>query len=411
MSGVEGSKGFAAFRHRDFSIFIVAKGLATLSLNMVMVALAYQIYDLTGDPMNLAYIGLAILAPSLGFALVTGYVADRNDRRVVTSVCYVGMLVATLLFAAFSLFGDWTRIWPIYAILLLLGTARAFYQPAQNAIVPNLVPTEVYPNAVAWNTSITKLGQITGPMAGGLLYLAGPELVYLSAGGIFLVSILGTMMVKARIPSTGKAPLSLSVLVAGFAYVWHKKVILGAISLDLFVVLLSTVTALLPIFAKDVLEVGAAGAGMMRSAIAVGGVLTALVLTQLAMTRAVGTIMFTTVGLFGVATLMFGFSTWFPLSLLAMALLGATDMVSVYIRQTLVQIATPDAMRGRVSAVNAVFINTSNELGEFRAGAMAAWIGAVPAALVGGVAALVIAGGFWKLFPDLARVQRMDRAL
>ncbi|MBT6801486.1 MAG: MFS transporter, partial [Rhodospirillales bacterium] len=219
------------------------------------------------------------------------------------------------------------------------------------------------------------------------------------------------LMIKTRIAREGRGPITMEVLFAGVAYVFEKKVILGAITLDLFVVLLGGATALLPVFAKDILDVGAGGAGLLRAAIAVGGISTALVLTQITLTRAAGRIMFITVFIFGLATITFGLSSWFALSLLAMFVLGASDMVSVYIRQTLIQLATPDEKRGRVSAVNSIFINTSNEIGEFRAGVMAAWLGAVPAVVIGGVGSVIIAGLFWRLFPDLAKVERVDRTM
>jgi MFS family permease len=219
------------------------------------------------------------------------------------------------------------------------------------------------------------------------------------------------LLIHTRTQRGGREPVSQRILLAGVQYVWNKKVVLGAITLDLFVVLLGGATALLPIYAKDILDVGASGAGILRSAIAFGGVGTALVLTQIAINRNVGRIMFICVTIFGICTIVFGYSTWFFLSVAAMTVLGAADMVSVYIRQTLIQMATPDEMRGRVSAVNSVFISTSNEIGEFRAGVAAAWIGAVPAVVLGGIGSIIIAGAFWKLFPDLARVQRMDRSL
>ena len=236
-------------------------------------------------------------------------------------------------------------------------------------------------------------------------------MVYGIAAGIFAVGTASILLIRTRIHREGKEPISLKILLAGVEYVFHKKVVFGAITLDLFVVLLGGATALLPVYAKDILDVGAWGAGLLRSAMAAGGVGTALILTQIAITRNLGRILFICVTIFGICTIVFGLSTWFALSVAAMAVLGAADMISVYIRQTLVQMATPDDMRGRVSAVNSVFVSTSNEIGEFRAGVVAAWIGAVPAVVLGGIGSVMIAGGFWKLFPELAHVQRMDRSL
>jgi MFS family permease len=402
--------GLVAFRHRDFRLLLFSKLFVSLALHMVMVAIAYQIYDLTNDPMNLAYIGLAIFAPGLGFALVTGYVADLFDRRLVLAVCYLVMLVSAVLFMVFSL-SEPSEVWPAFLILVLYGSGRAFYMPAANALLPNLVPEAEFPNAVAWTTSANKTSQVCGPAIGGYLYLLGPETVYGIAAVVFAIGIIFTLMIRTRTVRGGKEPISLRILLAGVHYVCNKKVVLGAITLDLFVVFLGGATALLPVYAKDILEVGAAGAGLLRSAIAFGAVATALVLTLIAITRNVGRIMFICVTIFGICTIVFGFSTSFALSLAAMVILGAADMVSVYIRQTLILMATPDEMRGRVSAVNAVFISTSNEIGEFRAGSVAALIGAVPAVVVGGIGSVIIAGLFWKLFPELANVQRIDRAI
>ncbi len=408
--GPAAKKGVVAFRHRDFRLLIFGKLFTSLSLHMVMVVIAYQIYDLTGDPLNLAYIGLAIFVPGLGFALVTGYVVDRFDRRLVLAGCYLVMLISAVLFTLFALSGT-KEVWPAFMILVFYGSGRAFYMPCTNALLPNLVPVEEFPNAVAWNTSASKLSQICGPAIGGFIYLAGPEVAYGSAAVGFSVGILTAAMIRTRSQRKDEEPVSLGTLLAGVRYVWGKKVVLGAISLDLFVVLAAGATALLPVYAKDILDVGALGAGLLRSAVAAGAVVTLLLLTQVALTRDVGRIMFACVFIFGGATTVFGMSTWFALSLAAMAVLGAADAFSVVIRQTLIQVATPDRMRGRVSAVNAVFISTSNEIGEVRAGFVAAWIGAVPTVVIGGILSVLIAGLCWKLFPELANLQRVDRSI
>ncbi|MEE8444935.1 MAG: MFS transporter [Alphaproteobacteria bacterium] len=405
-----GSRGFAAFRQRDFRWLIFGKVCSWTGLHMMMVAIAYQVYDLTGDVMNLAYIGLSIFAPAMGLALFTGYVADRFDRRRVLAICFVVMLGSALLFLIITLSGM-PDVWPVFAVLVLLGAGRAFYMPAANSLVPNLVPIADLPNALAWNTSIHKIGQVVGPALGGMLYLAGPEIVYATASAGFVVAIIATSMIRTRVERAGREPISLGTLLAGLRYVYSKNVLFGAITLDLFVVLLGGVTALFPVFAKDILEVGASGAGFLRSAMAAGAVLSGLALTQIALDRAVGRILFFTIFIYGAATLAFGLSEIYWLSLLAMGVIGASDMVSVYIRVTLLQIATPDEMRGRVNAVNSVFTGASNEIGEFRAGAMAALIGVVPAVLVGGIGAIVVTAAGWKLFPDLVRIERMDREL
>ena len=399
-----------ALRYRDFSLTFAGRAFSWIAYQMVLVAVFYQVYDQTGELMNLAYIGLAAFAPAIGFALFTGYVADLYDRRLVIAVCYGLMLVASLVFCAMTLAGT-VDLMAVLAAVAFLGTARAFYQPASNAIVPNQVPAAMFPNAVAWHTSIGKIAQVVGPALGGVIYLAGPEVVYATAAAGCAVGIAAMALVRTRTERTGRAKTSLAVLLAGLRYVYDKKIVFGAITVDLFVVLLGGVTALLPVYAKDILGVGPSGAGLLRSAMAAGAVVMGLALTQVAMNRAVGRILFVSIAIYGAATVVFGFSELFWLSIAAMATLGAADMASVFIRTTLLQIATPDEMRGRVSAVNAVFTGASNELGEFRAGAMAALIGTVPAVVFGGLGSLVVAAAFWKLFPELAKVERMDRVL
>lgn len=402
--------GRAALRYSDIRLLLFSKLFGWISLHMVLVAIAYQVYDVTGDVMNLAYIGLATFAPAVGFSLFTGYTADLFDRKIVMAICFSVILFSTVLFLLWSL-GSKSDVWPVFCILLILGTGRAFYQPASNSLVPNLVPPEIFPNAVAWHTSTNKVAQMVGPAIGGMVYLLGPEYVY---GFSVLGLAIGTFligMIKTKTKKLSKEPTSLRVLLAGLSYVYNKKIVFGAITVDLFVVLCASVTALLPVFAKDILEVGPSGAGFLRSAIAIGSLPTALLLTQITIDRAVGKILFISIYVFGAATILFGLSQVYWLSLLAMVIIGVGDMVSVYIRHTLIQIATPDNMRGRVSAVDAVFTGASNEIGEFRAGLMAAMIGAVPAVLLGGLGCFLITAVCWKIFPELTKVERMDRNL
>ena len=402
--------GMAALRYRDVQLLMIGKVFGWIPLFMVITAIGYQVYDVTGKVENLAYIGLATFAPALGLSLITGYVADLFDRKKVVGCCYARVGVSAVLFLLWSL-GDQTEIWPVFAILLLLGTGRAFYHPAANSLVPNLVPPEIFPNAVAWHTSTNKIAQTIGPMLGGFIYLAGPEYVYaISACGL-AVGAITSFFIKTKTTRAGKEPTSWRVLFAGLRYVYDKKIIFGAITLDLFVVLLGGVTALLPVFAKDILDVGPAGAGMLRGAIAAGSLATGIALTRISMTRSVGVTLYISILVFGGATILFGLSTSLWLSLVAMVIVGIGDMVSVYIRVTLIQIATPDDMRGRVSAVNSVFTGASNEIGEFRAGMMAAAFSAVPAVLFGGIGCFAVAGICWAAFPELRKVQRMDREL
>jgi len=378
---------------------------------MIMGAVPFQIYDLTRDTLNLAYIGLATFAPAVGFALFTGYVADLFDRRLVIAICFGLIATASILLLVLS-FTGFSQIWPAFLILAIMGTGRAFYQPAANSFVPNLVPAEIFPNAVAWHTSTNKIAQTVGPAIGGVVYeLYGPEIVYGSAAIGITIGTLIVLFIRTHTTRELREPTTLSVLLAGIRYVFQKKIVLGAITLDLFAVLLGGVTILLPVYAIDILHVGAAGAGFLRSAIAAGSLVTGLALTLITMERSVGIILYVSIILFGAATILFGLSEIFWLSVLAMLIVGVADMVSVYIRVTLIQIATPDEMRGRVSAVNSVFTGASNEIGEARAGAMATLIGPVAAVVFGGVCSILVTIICWRLFPALTQVQRMDKSL
>lgn len=403
--------GLAAIRYRDFRFLLIGKLFAWIALHMVMGAVPFQVYDVTRDTMNLAYIGLATFAPAMGFALITGYVADLFDRRLVVTICYaiIGVAAALLYFLTLSGFKE---VWPVFLILALMGTGRAFDSPAANSLVPNLVPPEIFPNAVAWHTSSNKISQTVGPALGGIVYqFWGPEIVYASATIGIVIGTIIVSLIRTRTERGNRQPTTLRILLAGLRYVYDKKIIFGAITLDLFAVLLGGVTILLPVYAIEILDVGAAGAGFLRSAMAAGSLATGLMLTMITMDRAVGKILYVTVIVYGAATIVFGISEAYWLSLVAMATLGAADMVSVYIRVTLIQIATPDDMRGRVSAVNSVFTGASNEIGEARAGLMATIIGPVGAVVFGGVSSILVAIACWKLFPDLTKVQRMDRGL
>lgn len=406
-----GVTGLAAMRYRDFRFLLIGKLFGWISLHAVMGAVPFQVYDVTRDTMNLAYIGLATFAPAFGFALFTGYVADLFDRRLVVAVCYgiIGIASALLLLVTLSGFES---VWPVFLILAVMGTGRAFDSPAANSLVPNLVPPNTFPNAVAWQTSSNKVTQTVGPALGGVIYqLWGPAVVYACATIGVAIGMVVVFLIRTRTERGHRQPTTLPILLAGLSYVYQKKIIFGAITLDLIAVLLGGVTILLPVYAIDILDVGAAGAGFLRSAMAGGSLATGLALTLVTMDRAVGRILYTTVIVYGAATVVFGVSEVYWLSLVAMATLGAADMVSVYIRVTLIQIATPDDMRGRVSAVNSVFTGASNEIGEARAGLMATLIGPVGAVVFGGICSILAAVGCWKAFPTLTKVERMDRSL
>ena len=401
--------GFAALRHRDFTVFFLGKMLANAAYHMVMVALAYQLYDRTGDAMVIAFIGIAMMAPAFLFAPIVGYVCDACDRRLILIACYLLMLAAAGLVFLFSVL-EWPVSWTFYLILLMLGTGRAFYNPANSSYVPNLVPPAVFPNAVTWNAMGTKGSQIAGPALGGGLYLLGPEVVYLTAAATFLFGAVTIWTIRARPARNRAARFALQDLMAGLFYVFDKKVLLGAVILDFLVILMGGVQALFPIFAKDILDVGPAGAGVLRSAMAIGGLLAALVVTRVGIRNA-GKVMFAGDAVFGLTIVAFGLSTEFWLSVAAVALMGAADMISINVRHTLLQIATPDAMRGRVAAVSALSGNFSNEMGGFRAGSFAAIMGPVAAAVAGGLGTLVIVAACWRAFPSLVKADRLDRAI
>jgi MFS family permease len=395
----------SALRYPAFTRFLVARFLSTFAVQMQSVAIGWQVYAMTRDPLDLGLIGLAQFLPFLAVVLPAGQIADRHDRRAILAACYATELLCALLLLAFT-YSQLTVVWPVFAVLVLFGTARAFSMPTSQAITPNLVPLESFGNAVALNSSSFQIATIAGPTLGGVLYLAGPGTVYTTVAVLLAISV--ALMFAVRVPRTlaTDEPVSWHSLLEGLRFVWRRRVVFGAISLDLFAVLLGGATALLPIYASDVLHVGPTGLGLLRTAPGVGAALTALLLVYASLTRNVGRWMFAGVALFGAMTVVFGLSTHFYLSLAALFLLGAGDMVSVYIRHMLIQLETPDAIRGRVSAVSAVFIGASNELGEFRAGVAAAWAGAKSAVVVGGVATLVIAALWARLFPELRTVDR-----
>jgi MFS family permease len=404
---VESARGFAALRHRDFALCIGSKLLVFGSQHMVMLAVGYQIYDLTGSALALAYINLVMICPTFLFAFVTGYACDRFDRRTILICGFATMAISGSALCWLTLIGEATSGW-VYVALALASGARAFHNPATNSITPTLVPKSVFPNAVAWSTLTSKMAQIGGPAIGGIIYLFGPEVVYATAAVCFTIGTIGVSLIRPRGASAPDKPFTGGALIAGLSFVLKKKVLRGAVLLDLCVVLTSSVVAVLPIIAKDVLDVGPAGAGLLRSAMAMGGILAATVMTGLPITARAGLIMFASDTLLALSAISIGLSVWFPLSLVTMFMMGVGEMVSLTIRHTLFQIGTPNEMRGRVAAVSMVAGNTGSELGGFRAGLVASFIGIVPSIVVGGVVGLAVVGIGWKLFPELARVERLD---
>ncbi|MBL8894986.1 MAG: MFS transporter [Rhizobiales bacterium] len=399
--------GGAAFRHRGYLLYWLSRFLATFSTQIVSVAVGWQVYDLTRDPFDLGLVGLVQFLPALLLVLVTGAAADHFNRRLIMAICQAveAICCAILLFLVWTQHGSVT---PIFAVLILFGVARAFLGPAQSSLVPNLVPPEDLSNAIAWNSSAWQVATIVGPVAGGLLYGLNAETAYGTALALMCAAALLVLLVPKPPQKTSRQATSLETLFAGFRYVWSEKVVLGAISLDLFAVLLGGATALLPVYARDILETGPWGLGLLRSAPGIGAIAVALYLARNPIRDHAGLIMFASVAGFGLATIVFGFSTIVWLSILALLFMGAFDMVSVYVRETLLQLWTPDLVRGRVNAVNMVFVGASNELGEFRAGISAALIGTVPAVVVGGAGTVLVALLWSKWFPQLRQARHLD---
>jgi MFS family permease len=390
-----------------FMRFWYARLAGTTGNQMLMVAVGWQMYDLTGSAWDLGLVGLLQFLPALLLTLVAGHVADRHDRsRILALAMAAQVVVAIALMAATH--GHWASRWLLLVLSVAIGTAKAFQMPAQQALVPSLVPATVLPRALAFSSAGMQAAIIGGPALGGFVYVAGADVVYATCAVCFVAA--GVLFLRIGHPHVPKPkePVSLSTVLAGFRFIWQRPVVLGAISLDLFAVLLGGATALLPMFAKDVLHVGPWGLGLLRGAPAAGALCMSLVLTRWPISRRVGHAMFAAVAVYGVSTMVFGVSTSFVLSLAALWVSGAADMVSVVIRQSLVQLETPDAMRGRVAAVNSIFIGASNQLGEFESGATAALLGPVGSVLLGGAGTLFIAGLWFKLFPDLARRERLS---
>ena len=397
---------FAAFRHRPFALYWSSRFFATFAAQILSVAVGWQVYDLTRDPLDLGLIGLVQFAPSLLLVLVTGAVADRFGRRLImgTAIGVEALCALAILLLTLRGIGG---VGPIFAILLVFGVARAFMAPASASLVANLVPPDTFANAVAWNSSAWQTATIVGPVAGGLLYGLSATTAYSCATLLMVVAAVLIFLVPKPPQRIVTERPTFEALFAGFRYIWREKVVLGAISLDLFAVLLSGATALLPIYARDILVLGPWGLGLLRAAPGVGAILVAVWLAGHPLRDHAGRILLVFVALFGVSTVVFGLSTVAWLSIVALALVGATDMVSVYIRETLLQLWTPDEVRGRVNAVNMVFLGASNELGEFRAGTMAALIGTVPAVVFGGVGAVAVAGLWGWLFPEMRRIRHL----
>lgn len=390
----------------SFRRFLVARCAAIVGYQMVGVAIAWQVYDLTHSALALGLVGLAQFMPSMLLVLCVGHTADRYDRRRIVACAQIAEAVAIVVLCGATL-GGWVSRDVLFGFVFLVGVARAFEATTMQTLVPSLVDREALPKAMAINASVIQGSIIVGPMLGGFLYVAGPVAVYGLGSMLFLVSALLISRIKIRQTTPNREPVTLATIFAGVAYIRSKPVLLGAISFDLFAVLLGGATALLPIYARDILFASPRGLGLLRSAPAVGAFAASLYLARFPLKNKVGRIMFNAVTCFGLATLVFALSRSMIISFLALVMLGWSDMLSVVIRSSLVQLETPDEMRGRVSAVNSVFIGASNQLGEFESGVTASWFGVVPAAVIGGVGTLVIVGLWQYLFPQLAQRDKL----
>jgi MFS family permease len=403
-------------RYHDFTRYAAARFCATIAWQMLGVAVGWQVYDLTRDPLDLGLLGLAQFLPFMLLVLPGGQTADRKDRRLVMIGAYAIEALCVVVLLAFTLSGA-RNVWPVFIAMALFGAGRAFWMPAGQAMIVNLVPNETFPRAVGLNSTLFQTAMISGPALGGMLYALGETalrgrgalLVYGSALSLLVAVVLLLSRLRPVRAPPSDAPLSMQYFFEGLRFVFRRKSVLGAISLDLFAVLFGGATALLPMFAADILDVGPVGLGALRSAPGVGAALTGAWFALRPIERHAGAWMFGGVALFGVATIVFGLSTSFWLSWLALFLLGVGDVTSVVIRSLLVQLETPDAIRGRVSAVNALFIGASNELGEFESGVTARWWGAVPAVVVGGCACLVVVVIYLWAFPSLRRLDRFPK--
>jgi MFS family permease len=410
--------GFAVLRNRDFTLYLASRFFGSIATQMIIMAVGWQVYHITGRVLDLGLIGLSQFLPFLCLVLFSGHVADQFDRRIIILICHCvyGLCAVTLLGFARA---EIITTLPIFGVLAAFGITRAFQVPAAQSFVPTIVPMERLRNALAINSSANQVAAITGPSIGGIIYAiaetrlghnSGASVVYGAAAGLLIAAVVMIALVRKRRLPSARSALSWATLLEGVRFVWHRKTVLGAISLDLFAVLFGGATALLPAYTRDVLHAGPEVFGYLRAAPGVGAGLTAAFLAFRPVTHQVGRVMFCGVAAFGIATVVLGLSHWFWLAMGALVILGVGDMISVFVRSLLVQLETPDVIRGRVSAVNSVFIGASNELGEFESGTTAAWFGLVPAIVVGGVATLVITV-LWAraFFPVLWRLQTFEQ--
>lgn len=410
------ASGTAAFRFSSFRLYQIARFCIVFSTEMQSVAVGWQVYEITRRPLDLGLTGLVQFLPGILLFLVAGHVTDRFDRRKLLSLCYVGFALSSALLLYVTLNQEALHrsgsVKPIFAILFLVGAIRTFSMPSSRALLPQLVPDKHFQNAVAWNSSMFQFATILGPAMGGLLYalFRGPAAVYATAMASATIAFLTTLRIRTQSKPRPRETFSLKTVFAGFHYIWDHKIVFGSISLDLFAVLLGGAVALLPVYAKEILVTGPWGLGLLRSAPGIGAATMALLLAYKPIRRRAGATMLWCVGGFGIFTMVFGFSRSLPLSLISLLFVGAADMVSVVVRGVLIQIETPDEMRGRVNAVDMIFIGASNELGEFESGLAAQYLGAVPAVVLGGAGTILVTILWAWLFPQLRRADSLTRS-
>jgi len=412
--GGNGSGAASAFLSRDFRLYQTARLLVILGAEAQSVAVAWQVYQITHSALDLGLTGLALFAPGIFFMLAAGHVADRYDRRTIIMICYALQAICTLVLMRFALHPT-RNIWPIYAVLVGIGMGRAFSGPASSALLPSLVPKHHFVNAMTWGAIIFQIANIAGPAVGGLLFTLGRLEHWNGAAAVYiftlmtLLAFLGLVGAMRTPPvRTIKNAFNLETMLAGFRYVWQAKLLLGSISLDLFAVLLGGATALLPIYATDILHAGPLGLGILRAMPSVGALTVSLIMTVKPIKRDAGKLMLFCVGIFGAATVIFGLSRTMWVSLLALVIIGASDMVSVVIRSSILQLATPNEMRGRVSAVNWLFVGASNEFGEFESGVTAKWWGVVRSVVIGGIGSMMVTGAATVVFPALRNADALS---
>jgi MFS family permease len=396
-------------RHRPFVLLWLARLCSTIGYQMLAVAIGWQVYQITNSAFDLGLVGLIQFVPAVVLTLLIGHAADRYDRRLIVRTAQGVYALAAVMITLALLAGVLSRDL-LFGAVFLIGSARAFESPTMHSLVPALVPPGMIARAVASWTSANQVAVICGPALGGLIYTISPTLVSALCLVFFTASITLVSFVRTKGPAANPEPPTLASVLAGLEFIRTRHRLLGVITLDLFVVLLGGATALLPIYARDILAAGPIGLGLLRSAPAAGALITSIVLSHYPVERHIGRKMFAVVAIYGVTTIAFALSTWFPLSLLMLAVLGASDALSVVIRFSLVQIETPNEKRGRVSAINYLFVGSSNTLGEFESGTVAAWLGPVSSVLIGGLGSLLIAGVWMLLFPDLRRIDRFEPA-